>query len=341
MNYLIRKTLRPFFFIVTVQLPILAGEVATEKKVQLTSEKKPETTVLVFDLDDTLIGSTGLNKLKRNLSIVWKSLPMNFFNLLSVRNHRQERSCGDKRFCFNNQPAPGGGCMQFAFLGVQGTYSERFQSFIPSLLNTTWKYTDFLPGVFDLLYSLIENKKHRDVTIVFATNKDYVSYVDVAASIDKKSSNAFSNTAAFTLVTQPTQSWLDTYLDISNKKLPKPFADFIHRIKNANETEAQKNRIFFARKENGKSEGYEKPDAEYFTILETLLKTEIEQKRGKKIKKIIFFDDKQANVIAAKKTINNLEGYIVKTTKDIVKGLLEQNVLSKKEDSYVLRNYQL
>lgn len=341
MNYFIRKTLRPLFFMLVLQLPILAGEVTTEKKVQLTSEKKPETTVLVFDLDDTLIGSTGLNKLKRNLSIVWQSLPGNFFNLLSVKHHRQETPCGDKRFCFNNQRAPGGGCMQFAFLGVQGTYSERFQSFIPSLLNTTWKYTDFLPGVSELLYSLIENQKRRDVTIVFATNKDYISYIDVANSIDKKRSNSFSNTAAFSLVTQPTQSWLDTYFDISNKKLPKPFADFIHRIKNANETEAQKNRIFFARQKNGKPEGYEKPDAEYFTMLEALINNEIGEKKGKKIKKIIFFDDKSANVTAAKNTIKGLEGYVVKTTKDIVKGLLEQNVLSKKEDSHVLRHYQL
>lgn len=279
--------------------------------------KMDKTPVICFDLDNTIIDSYNL--WKRNALIFGNAFPFQLDGLWQLYKEQVKDQYGTFRFkiMVNGRPtlAPSGAGLSLACYGLYGKKGKRLQSIIPTILDIYCEYTDFVPGVALLIDYLVHIKKYN---VVYATNKDYLTYTITKQKIDKRYNNLFGKAPAFVLLVHPTQDFLDTMLVI-DKLMPISFQHMMQKIKSAREG----NTIFFA------PEKQKKPENLYYQLLKAKIKEKLPN-HGL----ILFFDDKKCNIDAAK--LNGIfSSYHVQVSNplhDIIKGLEAEYLLSKEKD---------
>lgn len=274
--------------------------------------------VLCFDLDKTIIDSYSV--WKRNTLIFGKAFPFKLDCLWSLYKEQAKDKYGTFRFKLTVngkvELAPSGAGLSLACYGVHGTKGNCLQSIMPTILDIHCEYTDFVPGAAILLDYLVHTKKYN---VVYATNKDYLTYIITQEKIDKKHHNLFGKAPAFVLLAHPTKNFLDTILVI-NKSMPIPFQHMLQQIKNAQ----QGHNIFFA------PEKQKKPEDLYYELLKKKIKQELPNHGS-----ILFFDDKKYNIDAAKRN-GILASYHVRLENqviDIIKALEVEQLLCPKQDA--------
>lgn len=279
---------------------------------------KESVPVICFDLDNTLIAK---NKTwKRDLLIIWQALPWHFDGLWALKTEQAEDKYGTLRFkaVIENhlQLAPSGGAISLAFYGIHGKNGKKLQTIIPAILDIDCDYTMLLPGA-SILLDYIKNKKNYH--IIYASNKDYVTYKITAKKIEIAHNFLFNSCPTFVLLAQPTKEYLDTMLPIDSS-MPDAFKKLVEQIKDAQKDD----KIFFV------PEPEKKPENLYYTILKEKIKVIIPD-HGK----ILFFDDKKYNVEAAIRNGISASYHVKKGTEiaDIIKNLEAEGLLSPETDA--------
>lgn len=274
--------------------------------------------VICFDLDKTIIDT--YSEWKRNALICMKAFPCVLDGLWALYSEQIPDKHGTLRFKAtiggNQWLAPSGTALSLAWYGLYGKKGKKLQSIIPYILDIHCEYTDLIPGVECLLAYLVDAKKY---SIVYATNKDYLTYTLTQKKIDIKNGNIFGQTPTFVLLAHPTKTYLDRILSIDNE-MPVAFQNMLRAIQNAGEEDT----VFFA------PEDKKKPADLYYTLLKKKIKQAIPHYGN-----IIFFDDKQYNVDAAKRNGIKASYQVHENTqlKDIVNGLESEKLLCKEKDS--------
>ncbi|RTL04281.1 hypothetical protein EKK58_10735 [Candidatus Dependentiae bacterium] len=274
--------------------------------------------VICFDLDNTIIDSCTI--WQRNALIFGQAFPFQLPGLWALYTQQAKDKYGIFRFklTVNNRPelAPSGAGLSLVCYGLYGKKGRQLQQVIPAMLDIHCAYTDLLPGAALLLHYLVHTKKY---TIVYATNKDYLTYTITKKKIDRRHNNIFGNAPTFVLLAHPTKDFLDARL-IVDQAMPVSFQRMVQQIKNAQEG----NTIFFAPEEQ------KKPENRYYELLKKIIKTKIPNHGT-----ILFFDDQKYNVHAAKH--NGIEkSYHVPNGSQIVaiiKALEAENLLSPEVDA--------
>lgn len=273
--------------------------------------------VLCFDLDETIINSYSV--WKRNALIFKQAFPFQLDGLWALYTEKAKDQYGTFRFkiTMNSKPelAPSGAGLSLACYGLYGKKGNRLQSLIPTIFDINCEYTDFVPGAALLLDYLVHTKKYN---VVYATNKDYLTYIITQQKLDKRHNNLFGKAPVFVLLVHPTQDFLDTIL-VTDQAMPIPFQHMIQQIKHAKEG----NNIFFA------PEKQKKPEDLYYELLKKKIKQQLPAHGS-----ILFFDDKKYNVDAAKRN-GILASYHVRVgnqINDIIKALEAERLLSPQED---------
>jgi FMN phosphatase YigB (HAD superfamily) len=196
-----------------------------------------------------------------------------------------------------------------------GFNDPELRPYLGSIAQLIITYRELIPGMLEILTYLKEDKGYR---IDFATNKDRISYDDVAAKLGTK----FSGLADHVIVSEPE---LDAKTKTRYEKLstaphlPADFKKLIDRQLNVKET----NRIHHAL---GMKPSYE---------LYGKKQREIADKYWKNpgTPHILFFDDKQANVDSANENHDKrMMGFLFKNPSQFIDTLLALGILAEKTD---------
>jgi FMN phosphatase YigB (HAD superfamily) len=277
---------------------ILLSPFCTSKAVQQ-GELTPENTIVVYDLDDTVIMYTPFYRLK----VVGYGLSFNpitsFYYLLGLNGMHTLK----KKPIPGNQDAThpkiiGGGFLQLTYAGI---HEENLRPYVKGLIDLIWSNTIFKEGIPELLTYLHE----KGYELWIATNKDHVSYTQVVESLEDRSMFKLSPLIKQSFVTWPTKDTIEKlYTFKSTEAKDAEFQSLIDLIPTIRETGT----IHHSHAP--------KPAKEYYETMNKYTDG----------KKIVFFDDKKENITEANKF--NIQAYRVNNCRDIIEQLEKLKILN-------------
>ena len=254
----------------------------------------PENTAIVVDLDGVLI-ERGPN-MKRN--IFYSAFP--YYNPLQWVPYTK---------AMNNTQINVLTTFQWLYNGMQ---DPTLLPYVAKLAKFSNKYHSFKPGTKKIL----EYLKTKGYEINFATNKDRISYDNIA----KKLGEEFTNLPTHVIVAHPGNhtTFINQFKEFGqySTNLPEDYKALLQRIINAQPSD------------NIHHAPVPKPSSEYFDKLRNIVKK----------KNIIFFDDKEENTTAATRPNDNMVGIHFKNAIQFADELVKLGVLSEETDKEFLED---
>lgn len=277
----------------------------------------PNNTVIASDLDDVLI------------QVDWIRLPLIVlhglsFNFIESKNYvaalwrmayRWRDKHGNWVLYDEDNNKINGATFQLLFHGM---IDEKARSYIADISKTISSSHKYIEGTKKIVEYL---KNIKGYTIVYATNKDRLSY-DQTAEFFK---DEFTSLAQKVVVAQPgnSEAVLGKLKNFGKtENLPDSYKQFLDNALTIQETET----IFHS--------SAKKPDARYYNYLRTVAGRE---------KNIIFIDDRKENIDgfnALNDTTVTLRGIHFKDPEQLVQDLVQLGILSPEYDSALLEEIQ-
>lgn len=275
----------------------------------------PTNTVFAFDLDDVVLQKSFSHKGKLVLGGILQNIftaPDYIGALMNIRKKYQRNSAGVKEDLSDEHGNPING-LTFQFL-YHGMRDQRLTPYVSWIVNTMEHSRAFIEGT----KKIIEYLKKKNYTIVFATNKDRVSYDITTQALG----NEFTTLSTKVFVAHPgnnitTINALKTFAELPTTC--QSYKDLEYKARTIQPTEI----IFHAPSR--------KPDLAYFQFMQDIIGTN---------KNIIFVDDKQENVDG----FNELQastsalrhGIQFDNPLQLAKELIKLGILSKTDDKELL-----
>lgn len=275
----------------------------------------PENTVFSFDIDDVIVQKSFWHKGK----LVVGGILQNIFGatdyisaLLKVKNSYKKDSNGVKEdLCDKYGNEIGGLTFHFLYFGMK---DPRLTPYVAWIVETVEHSLCFIDGTKKIITYL----KAKGYTIVFATNKDRVSY-DITA---QAFGNEFTNLATKVFVAHPgnndvIMAQLKEFAELPTT--PASYKQLEYKIRTAQPTTT----ILHAPDR--------KPALSYFQYMENIVGTD---------KHIIFIDDKKENVDGFNKlqetTAALRHGIHFKNAIQLAEELIKLGILSETDDKKLL-----
>ncbi|HSC25106.1 MAG TPA: HAD family hydrolase [Candidatus Babeliales bacterium] len=275
----------------------------------------PENTVLIFDLDDVVIQKTFLHK----LNIVFGGIKKDTFNAISYLNalwnikkeYKKDADGIKESLCDTNGNAINGLTFHFLYHAVR---NPQLADYVAWLVETMENSRCFIDGTKKILDYL----KAKNYEIVFATNKDRISY-DMTA---KAFGADFTDIPTKIFVAHPgnDESTITQIKDFANEPTtPSSYKEFAKKTL----TVCPTNIIFHAPSK--------KPELAYYHYVAQVVNVD---------KNMIFVDDKKTNSegfnTLQESTDRLRQGIHFKDPLQLANELVQCNILSETTDSMFL-----
>ena len=271
----------------------------------------PENTAIVVDLDDVVI-ELDFNM---SLGVFLYALPKNplkwpsYINAMWRIKKRYTKINGNKIMEDDNGNQINGASFQFLYHGMK---DKNLLPYVTTLIKFINEHRRFKPGTKEIL----EYLKTKGYEIDFATNKDRISYDDIAKKLGEK----FTNLPTNVIVAHPGNNE-----DVMNQfkaftqhpDLPDDYNALLQLAINAKPS----GNIHHAK--------VPKPRSEYFDVVRKVVDEN---------KNIIFIDDKEENTTAATRPKDNMIGIHFKNPIQFADELVTRGVLSEEKDKDFLED---
>ena len=266
----------------------------------------PDNTIIISDLDDVLIEPNAFHK----WNIVSSGIRQNPLNTI---NYIRSLSRIKRRLYDENNTKINGLTFHFLFHGM---HDDNLMPYVPLIVKTMENSRCYIEGT-KKIYDYLKYKK--GYTIVFATNKDRISYDATAKAFGKD----FTSLASKAFVAQPgnNDEVINTFSTFSQK--PHLTENYKTMLRDA---------LTIQESDNIHHAPQPKPDSEYYHHLLATLNIK---------KQIIFIDDLQENVsgftnLSCKD--RPIHGIHFKNPIQLLKELISLSVISPEEGAMLFKD---
>ncbi len=290
------------------------------------SHFSPENTFFAFDIDDVIV--TPSNEWhKRDIALVASGMwlyPSNSYNwitsLTSIKSCYIKDVDGKKEKLLDEEGNPING-LAFHFL-YHGMRDPNLPLYVPLVVNTIESYRTPINGTVELCHYL----KSKGYTIVFATNKDRLSFDEFAQNIDSCVTNIPDTTFVAHCGNDNFLKKLAHYSKQSH--IPENYKNYAAKALYAQPTEDIKH----------------VPSVKPYPAYYEYVHASVQEKHKKK--HMIFVDDKTSNINGVKQYNEQLDngaqaiGIEFKNPWQLVQALTRLGVLSMKQDKNFIQYMQ-
>ena len=271
----------------------------------------PEDTAIVADLDDVVIELDS----NMSLGVFLSALPKNplkwpsYINAMWRVNKRYKRINGNKIMEDDNGNQINGASFQFLYHGMK---DKNLLPYVATLIKFINEHRRFKPGTKEIL----EYLKTKGYEVYFATNKDRISFNQIAVKLGKD----YTKLPTKVIVAHPgnNEAVMNQFKEFAqHTDLPDDYKTLLQRAINAKPS----GNIHHAK--------VPKPRSEYFDVVRKVVNEN---------KNIIFIDDKEENTTAATRPKDNMIGIHFKNPIQFADELVTRGVLSEEKDKDFLED---
>ena len=277
----------------------------------------PDTTFFAFDIDDVLVESSMFHKFNLVVGGILYQ-PLNSYNwimsLLQIKNSYKKDANGHREDLYDEDGNAING-LTFHFL-YHGMRDKNIAPYVPWIINILEYSRTPIAGTVEICNYL---KKEKGYMIVFATNKDRISY------------DAFAQTSGKSITHLPEKVFVAQPGNHPN--LIKKIRDFAKQDQvPTNYKQLLYKTITVQPTEHIRHVPSTKPQATYYEYVHKTMKKENNKKN------MIFIDDKQNNIDGVREygkqvaDNSNVAGITFKNPHQLVQALIQLNILSTTYD---------